>query len=109
MRRHALVLGDRIAEAVAVVDEMASRCDDPAVADLLEAGAVGAGHLDFHVVRGMEGRVADLRRRSATTDLQEPLALAVAAAASAFANRADRCHHCRCHSGARSDAAGPRR
>ena len=86
MRRHALVLGDRIAEAVAVVDEHASRCDDPAVADLLEAGAVGAGHLDFHVVRGMEGRVAQLRRRSATTDLQEPLALAVAAAASAFAN-----------------------
>lgn len=87
MRRHALVLGDRIADAVAVVDEMAGRCEDPALADLLEGGAVGAGHLDFDVVRGMEGRVDALRRRAVATDLQEPLALAVAACASAFANQ----------------------
>jgi DNA-binding CsgD family transcriptional regulator len=87
MRRHALVLADRIPEAVAVVDEVASRCDDPALADLLEAGSVGAGHLDFAVVRSIEGRVAGLCRRAANTELQEPLALAVAAAASAFANQ----------------------
>jgi DNA-binding CsgD family transcriptional regulator len=87
MRRHALVLADRIGEAVDVVDEVASGSDEPALADLLEAGSVGAGHLDLRVVRGMEGRVADLRQRAGITELQEPLALAVAAAASAFANR----------------------
>lgn len=87
MRRHALVLADRVGEAVAVVDEVAIECDEPALADLLEAGSVGAGHLDFRVVRSMEGRVRDLRRRAGTTGLQEPLALAVAAAASAFANQ----------------------
>lgn len=87
MRRHALVLADRIAEAVAVVDAVASGSDEPALADLLEAGSVGAGHLDLTVVRSLEERVADLRQRAATPELHEPLALAVAAAAGAFANQ----------------------
>jgi DNA-binding CsgD family transcriptional regulator len=87
MRRHALVLADRIPEAVGVVDEVAARCHDPWLADLLEAGSVGAAHLDFRLVRTMEKRVADLLGRAASTELQEPLALAVAAAASGFANR----------------------
>jgi DNA-binding CsgD family transcriptional regulator len=87
MRRHALVLADRIDEAVAVVDEVASASDEPALADLLEAGSVGAGHLDFSVVRSLQERIAGLLQRAGATELQEPLALAVAAAASAFANR----------------------
>ncbi len=86
MRRHALVLADRIADAVAVVDDAASRWADPTIADLLEAGALGAGHLDCRVVRRLEGRIGALRRRAETADLQEPLALAVAAVAGAFAN-----------------------
>jgi DNA-binding CsgD family transcriptional regulator len=86
MRRHALVLGDRIAEAVAVVDEAASRWDDPAIAELLEAGALGAAHLDLGVVRKVEPRLVALRRRATTTPLREPLALAVAALAGAMAN-----------------------
>lgn len=87
MRRHALVLGDRVADAVAVVDQLAGPGNEPTVADLLEAGAVGAGHLDFRIVRGMEDRVVDLRRRAAATEVQESLSLAVAASASAFANQ----------------------
>lgn len=48
---------------------------------------MGAGHLDFRVVRSIDGRVADLLQRAGTTGLHEPLTLAVAGAASAFANR----------------------
>ncbi|MGH2358042.1 MAG: ATP-binding protein, partial [Candidatus Limnocylindria bacterium] len=86
MRRHALVLADRIAEAVAVVDDAARRWGDPTIADLLEAGALGAAHLDFGVVRGVEARLAALRQRAGTMELREPLALAVAALATALAN-----------------------
>jgi DNA-binding CsgD family transcriptional regulator len=87
MRRHALVLADRIAEAVAVVDELRVQCGDSRLLDLLDAAALGAGQLDFDVVRGIEDRVARLRARAADDALREPLALAVAAAATAFANR----------------------
>ncbi len=87
MRRHALLLADRIAEAVSVVDEVRERSGAPGPADLLEAAAVGAGHLDMAVVRDIEDRVVRLRERAADPTLTEPLALAVAAAATAFANR----------------------
>jgi DNA-binding CsgD family transcriptional regulator len=81
MRRHALVLADRIGEAVAVVDQ-ASAGDR----DLLEAAAIGAGHLDLTVARGLAERLNALRRRATEGTLREPLALAVAAATTAMAN-----------------------
>jgi DNA-binding CsgD family transcriptional regulator len=88
LRRHALVLADRIDEAVAVVDEAATRWADPGIADLLEAGALGAGHLDFRVVPDVARRVDALRRRAETEKaMHDPLALAVAAVSSAFANQ----------------------
>jgi DNA-binding CsgD family transcriptional regulator len=87
MRRDALVLADRIAEAVSVVDAVRGQAGASQLSDLLEAAAVGAGHLDFDVVRHIEDRVTRLRARAAEPTLREPLTLAVAASASAFANR----------------------
>jgi DNA-binding CsgD family transcriptional regulator len=87
MRRHALVLADRIPEAVAVVDEVRGDVRDPGLGDLLEAGGIGAGLLDFAAVRDIEDRLVRLRARAADPALREPLALAVAAASAAFANR----------------------
>lgn len=84
MRRHALVLADRIAEAVSVVDEVRSEPDTETRADLLEAAAVGAGQLDFDVVPALEERLIGLRNRAPA--MTEPLALAVAASANALAN-----------------------
>ncbi|MGH9274544.1 MAG: helix-turn-helix transcriptional regulator, partial [Acidimicrobiales bacterium] len=63
------------------------RWADQSNADLLEAGALGAAQLDFQAVRGVGARLAALLRRAETADLQDPLALAVAALASALANR----------------------
>jgi DNA-binding CsgD family transcriptional regulator len=86
MRRHALVLADRIAEAVSVLDELRDLSDDPDLIDLLEAGAVGAGQVDFAVVRGIDDRLTRLRARTREPTVREPLALAVAAYATALAN-----------------------
>src|SRR5258708_5523203 len=87
MRRHALVLADRIGEAVSVVDEGRDQVGDPRLLDLFQAAAVGAGHLDFAVGRDMERRVMELCARATDYTLREPLALAVAACATACANR----------------------
>jgi DNA-binding CsgD family transcriptional regulator len=86
MRRHALVLADRIGEAVAVVDEVRQDCGATGPMDLLDAAAIGAAQLDFTVVRAVQGRIADLRDRAADPRLREPLGLAVAALATALAN-----------------------
>jgi DNA-binding CsgD family transcriptional regulator/tetratricopeptide (TPR) repeat protein len=86
MRRNALLLADRIAEAVTVVDEVRSQAG-ASQSDLLEAAAVGAGYLDFDVVRQIEDRLAGLQARAAEPTVREPLLLAVAAATSAYANR----------------------
>lgn len=86
MRRHALVLADRIGEAVAVVDEVRQDCGPTGPVDLLEAAAIGAAQLDFNVVRAVESRIAALRDRATDPALREPLALAVAALATIFAN-----------------------
>ena len=82
MRRHALVLADRIEEALAVVDTERER----SASELLPAAALGAGHLDFAVVRGIEARLEELRTKALDPAVREPLTLAVAASASAFAN-----------------------
>lgn len=87
MRRHALVLADRIEQAVSTLDEVLVSIDDPALIDLLEAGAVGAGQLDFTVVRGLDGRIARLIARADDTELCDPVLLAVAAVASGLMNR----------------------
>lgn len=87
MRRHALVIADRIAEAMSVLDEVRQLSGDPDQLDLLEAGAVGAGQLDFAVVRGLDDRLARLRARARDATPHEPLTLAVAALATALANR----------------------
>lgn len=81
-RRHALVLADRIGEALAVVD--AER--DRSASELLDAAALGAGQLDFVVVRGIAHRLEELRARALDPAVREPLTLAVAASASAFTN-----------------------
>jgi DNA-binding CsgD family transcriptional regulator len=86
MRRHALVLADRIAEAVSALDEVRELSGDPGLSDLLEAGAVGAGQVDFAVVRGIADRLTRLRARSREATVREPLVLAVAAYATALAN-----------------------
>jgi DNA-binding CsgD family transcriptional regulator len=86
MRRHALVIADRIADAVSVLDEVRQLSEKPDQIDLLEAGAVGAGQLDFAFVRGIDDRVARLRARAGDATLHEPLTLAVAAVATALAN-----------------------
>ena len=56
MRRHALVLADRIAEAVEPRQRRrrALNQDTETRADLLEAAAVGAGQLDFHPESALE-------------------------------------------------------
>jgi DNA-binding CsgD family transcriptional regulator len=87
MRRHALVLADRIGEAVAVVDQVGQEVTDSRLADLMEAGAIGAGQLDFDFVPKIEARISALLARASTPALQEPLAIAVGACASVFANR----------------------
>ena len=87
MRRHALVLADRIAEVVPVVDLVASDADTATTRDLLEGAALGAGQLDFEVVRNLDRRIARLWDRVSDVAVTEPLALAVAASTSAFANR----------------------
>ena len=56
MRRHALVLGDRIAEAVPIVDQVANDADTAATLRPPGSAAVGAGQLDFQVVRGRLGQ-----------------------------------------------------
>jgi tetratricopeptide (TPR) repeat protein len=86
MRRHALVLADRIAEAVCALDELRELSKDPDLIPLLEAGAVGAAQLDFAVVRGIDDRLGRIRARAADATLDEPLTLAVAALSSALAN-----------------------
>jgi DNA-binding CsgD family transcriptional regulator len=86
MRRHSLVLADRIAEAVSTLDEVRELSEDDGLVDLLDAGAVGAGQLDFAVVRGMGDRLNRLRARAADPTRHEPLTLAVAALATALAN-----------------------
>jgi DNA-binding CsgD family transcriptional regulator len=86
MRRHALVLADRIAEAVSALDGVRELSDDPDLSDLLEAAAVGAGQVDFAVVRGIDDRLTRLRARTREATVREPLALAVAAYATALAN-----------------------
>ena len=86
MRRHALVLADRIAEAVSVVDDLRAEPNAHAQADLLESAAVGAGQLDFRVVPALEHRLVELQSRARTLTVTEPLALAVAASSNAFAN-----------------------
>jgi DNA-binding CsgD family transcriptional regulator/tetratricopeptide (TPR) repeat protein len=86
MRRHSLVLADRIAEAVSVLDELRELSDDPDLIDLLEAGALGAGQVDFAVVRGLDDRLTRLRARAREATVREPLALAVAAYSAALAN-----------------------
>ena len=86
MRRHALVLADRIAEAVSALDEVRNLSEDPDLIDLLEAGAVGAAQLDFAVVRAIADRLTHVRARASDARLDEPLTLAVAALASALAN-----------------------
>jgi DNA-binding CsgD family transcriptional regulator len=85
MRRHALVLADRIAEAVRVVDEVAAG-EGTGHSDLLEAAALGAGHLDFAISSRFDDRLRRLRDRAADPLLAEPLVLAVAASATAFAS-----------------------
>jgi DNA-binding CsgD family transcriptional regulator len=87
MRRHALVLADRIAEVVPVVDQVADDADTATTRDLLEGAALGAGQLDFEVVRRLDRRIARLWERVTDVSVTEPLALAVAASTSAFANR----------------------
>jgi DNA-binding CsgD family transcriptional regulator len=87
MRRNALLLADRIAEAVSVVDRVRGQAGASQFSDLLEAAAVGAGYLDFDVVRQIEDRVAGLQARAAEPTVGEPLLLAVAAASGAYANR----------------------
>ena len=86
MRRHALVLADRIAEAVSVVDAIGSSPDGRGYADLLEAAAIGAGQLDFAVAPTLEHRLIALRDRAKNFAITEPLACAVAASANALAN-----------------------
>jgi hypothetical protein len=86
MRRHALVLADRIAEAVSIVDDQRAEPAAKTYADLLEAAAIGAGQLDFAVARSVEPRLNELRSRARTSELTEPLALAVAASSNALAN-----------------------
>jgi DNA-binding NarL/FixJ family response regulator len=81
MRRHALALADRIGEAVTVLDGVREQSGDPRTADLLEAGALGAGQLDLAVVRALSGRLETQRQRAADPLQAEPLTLAVAAAA----------------------------
>lgn len=87
MRRHALVLADRIAEVVPVVDQVADDADTATTRDLLEGAALGAGQLDFEVVRRLDRRIARLWERVTDVSVTEPLALAVAASTSTFANR----------------------
>ena len=86
MRRHALVLADRIAEAVSIVDDQRAEPAAETYADLLEAAAIGAGQLDFAVAPSVEPRLNELRSRARTSELTEPLALAVAASSNALAN-----------------------
>jgi DNA-binding CsgD family transcriptional regulator len=86
MRRHALVLADRIAEAVSALDELRKLSDDPELIELLEAAAVGAGQVDFAVVREIDDRLTRLCARAREATVHEPLALAVAAYATALAN-----------------------
>jgi DNA-binding CsgD family transcriptional regulator len=86
MRRHALVLADRIAEAVSVVDAVGASPDGRGYADLLEAAAIGAGQLDFAVAPTLEHRLIALRDRAKKLAITEPLAFAVAASANALAN-----------------------
>jgi hypothetical protein len=86
MRRHALVLADRIAEAVSIVDDQRAEPAAEPYADLLEAAAIGAGQLDFAVAPSVEPRLHELRSRARTSELTEPLALAVAASSNALAN-----------------------
>jgi len=86
MRRHALVIADRIGEAVSVLDEVRELSENRDQIHLLEAGAVGAGQLDFAVVRGIDDRLTRLRARARAATLHEPLTLAVAALATALAN-----------------------
>jgi DNA-binding CsgD family transcriptional regulator len=87
MRRHALVIADRIAEAVSVLDDVREVSDQPDQIELLEAGAVGAGQLDFAFVHEIGDRLGRVRARSGDATLHEPLTLAVAAVATALANR----------------------
>jgi DNA-binding CsgD family transcriptional regulator len=87
MRRHALVIADRIVEAVSVLDELQELSEEPDQIELLEAGAVGAGQLDFAVVGAIGDRLDRLRARAGEATLHEPLTLAVAAVATALANR----------------------
>src|SRR5262249_39768362 len=84
MRRAARVLADRIAEVVPVVDQVANDADTVATRDLLEGAVLGAGHLDFEVVRSLQGRITRLWDRATDVAVTEPLALAVAASTSAF-------------------------
>jgi ATP/maltotriose-dependent transcriptional regulator MalT len=86
MRRHALVLADRIAEAVAVVDELGTG-EGGDHRDLLAAAALGAAHLDFAISPRFDDRLRRLRDRAADPTCTEPLALAVAATETGFANR----------------------
>jgi DNA-binding CsgD family transcriptional regulator len=86
MRRHALVLADRIAEAVSIVDDQRAEPAAKTYADLLEAAAIGAGQLDFAVAPSVEPRLDELRSRARSSGLTEPLALAVAASSNALAN-----------------------
>ena len=78
MRRHALVLADRIAEAVSLVDAVGVSPDGRGYADLLEAAAIGAGQLDFAVAPTLEHRLIALRYRAEKLAITEPLACAVA-------------------------------
>jgi DNA-binding CsgD family transcriptional regulator/tetratricopeptide (TPR) repeat protein len=86
MRRHALVLADRISEALTVVDGVAASREGPELSDLLVAAALGAGHLDSRVARNLGPRLTRLLARAAEPAVREPLTLAVAAAVNACAN-----------------------
>ena len=84
----ALIQSDRAAEAVALVDDALANLhgSDPQFAEVLEAIAVSC-HRDLDVARAQQQRSRALRLRAADPRVTHPVTLAVAATASAWANR----------------------
>jgi DNA-binding CsgD family transcriptional regulator len=84
----ALIQSDRAAEAVALVDDALAKLHgrDPALEEVLEAIAVSC-HRDLDVASAQQERSRTLCRRAADPGVTNPVTLAVAATASAWANR----------------------
>jgi len=84
----ALIQSDRAAEAVALVDDALANLhgSDPQFAEVLEAIAVSC-HRDLDVARALQQRSRALCLRAADPRVTHPVTLAVAATATAWANR----------------------